>query len=390
MQVHYTPASIFLLLSLCLCFLIGMVLLVFAPRNTNKSNFLLGAYFLTFGYTIGVIYLIFTQQILYLPHLYRTGHFSWLLCIPLAYLYVRVIVKQQPLAWGDLVHLLPLTIFLIDYMPFLLSTATFKLEQIKADLQNLEISNSFRQGWLFPPHAHVIARLAIISFYGLLQLRLLLRVDKNDKQRNRKMYNWLLTFSVLQILPVPIGIFSMLTSIGYVWCTCIPPAAAAFLASVNLFLYPQVLYGMQSPEKSHPAPIEEQPAPTLSVIQAVLVSQKKALLQKIMEESRPWLNSNYTLADLANDLQMSLHQASALINQATGKNFNDYLNQHRINYAIDLIKAGKAVNLNLKGISELCGFNNRNTFTNAFKKVTGMSPSEFLYTLRYRRGLPGA
>ena len=203
------------------------------------------------------------------------------------------------------------------------------------------------------------------------------------------MYNWLLTFTILQILPVPIGIFSMLTSIAYVWCTCVPPAAAAFLASVNLFLYPQVMYGLQSPEPDEPAPKADLAASSISATQDPLVNPKKALLEKLMAENRPWLNSNYSLAHLANDLQMSLHQASALINQATGTNFNDYMNQHRINYAIDLIKAGKTANLNMKGISDLCGFNNRNTFTNAFKKVTGMSPSEFLYTMRYKRELPG-
>jgi len=378
MQVHYSSAAVFLLLSMCLCLFTGILLLLFAPRAANKSNFLLGIYFLGFAYTMGVVYLIFTRQIVWLPHLYRTGHFSWMLCIPLAYLYVRVTVKPQPLAWSDLVHLLPLTVFLIDYTPFLFSSAAYKLVQIRADLENLEFSNSFRQGWLFPPHAHVIARLVIISFYGLLQLRLLLRLDKNDKQEKRKMYNWLITFSILQLLPVPIGIFSMLTSIAYVWCTCVPPAGAAFLASINLFLYPQVLYGMQSSQtpKVHP------PALPKAVTEDAPVNKKKALLEKLMAESKPWLNNNYTLADLANALQMPLHQASALINQATGTNFNDYINQYRINYAIDLIKAGKTVHLNMKGISELCGFNNRNTFTIAFKKVTGISPSAFLETLR--------
>lgn len=378
MQVYYTSAAIFVLLSMCLCLVAGMLLLVFAPRVANKANFLLGGYFLGFGYTLGVVYLIFTNQILLFPHLYRTGHFAWLLCIPLAYLYVRIIVKQQLLTWHDLVHFLPLTIFLIDYAPFLFSSTAYKLAHIRADLQNLEFSNSFRQGWFFPPHAHVAARLLIISFYGFLQFRLLARLGQQDIRSNPKRFAWLLTFSILQVLPVPIGIFSMLTNIAYVWCTCVAPAASALLASVNLFLYPQLLYGMEVPKASQLTLKTDLPPPAKTNFQDAVLSSKKDQLEKLMAETKPYLNSNYSLADLANGLQLSLHQTSALINQATGRNFNDYINQHRINYAIGLIKAGKAADLNMKGIAELCGFNNRNTFTLAFKKFTGMSPSTFL------------
>jgi len=97
-----------------------------------------------------------------------------------------------------------------------------------------------------------------------------------------------------------------------------------------------------------------------------------------MKENRPFLNSNYSLKELAIDLNIPTHQASAFINQATGKNFNDYLNHKRIEYCLDFIKEGKAENLNMNGISQQCGFNNRNTFANAFKKFTGKLPSEYL------------
>jgi AraC-like DNA-binding protein len=223
-------------------------------------------------------------------------------------------------------------------------------------------------------------------------------LDINEIKKDRRTFAWLLTFSILQILPVPVGIFSMFTNIAYVWCTCIPPAAAALLAAINLFLHPQLLYGTQSPVAKQPSPVEEPPesielapivqlpAPPKAVMDEALFNEKKELLEKLMAENKPWLNSNYALADLANDLRISVHQASALINQATGRNFNDYINQQRIDHAIALIKEGKSTDLNMKGIAELCGFNNRNTFTLAFKKFTGMSPSEFRDRMRYGHG----
>ncbi|WP_315824616.1 helix-turn-helix domain-containing protein [Paraflavitalea speifideaquila] len=66
------------------------------------------------------------------------------------------------------------------------------------------------------------------------------------------------------------------------------------------------------------------------------------------------------------------------MNQTTGKHFNDYLNCQRIAYCLDFIRSGQAEHLNMNGISQHCGFNNRNTFAHAFKKVTGKLPSEYI------------
>jgi AraC-like DNA-binding protein len=104
-------------------------------------------------------------------------------------------------------------------------------------------------------------------------------------------------------------------------------------------------------------------------------------LGEIMEVQRPYLHEGYTVKSLADELNIRQYQLSAFLNHELGVNFNDYLNQQRIRHCQQLIHEGEAYNLNLKGLASKCGFHNRNTFSTAFKKFTGYTPSS--YTKRY-------
>lgn len=102
-----------------------------------------------------------------------------------------------------------------------------------------------------------------------------------------------------------------------------------------------------------------------------------------MMQQQPFLKQHYKLKDLAQDLQMPLHQLSAFLNKRLGMHFTDYLNQFRIKYCEELIKNEKPGRINLKELVVKCGFHNRNTFTTAFKKFTGKTPSDYIRNRLY-------
>lgn len=101
-------------------------------------------------------------------------------------------------------------------------------------------------------------------------------------------------------------------------------------------------------------------------------------LNVLMETQKPFLQLGYSLRDLARQMEIPAYQLSAFINMETGANFNELINKQRIRYCQEIIKSGEAEPLNLFGLGAKCGFSNRNTFTMAFKKFAGMTPSEFL------------
>jgi AraC-like DNA-binding protein len=59
-------------------------------------------------------------------------------------------------------------------------------------------------------------------------------------------------------------------------------------------------------------------------------------------------------------------------------NFNDFVNEYRISSCIEKLLKKEWEFKKLESIAEETGFNNRNTFTSAFKKATGLNPSEFI------------
>ena len=60
-------------------------------------------------------------------------------------------------------------------------------------------------------------------------------------------------------------------------------------------------------------------------------------------------------------------------------NFNEYINHQRITYLLGQLTENPEWRLfTLEALGQKVGFNNRYTFLNAFKKVTGETPSVYL------------
>jgi AraC-like DNA-binding protein len=108
------------------------------------------------------------------------------------------------------------------------------------------------------------------------------------------------------------------------------------------------------------------------------VQQIDEIVTRFLDEKKPFLQQRYSLKDLAEDTQIPLHQLSAYINKHCGKNFNDFINEYRVQYCKEKILNDECRNKKLEAVAEESGFNNRNTFAIAFKKVTGINPSQFL------------
>ncbi|WP_299241927.1 helix-turn-helix domain-containing protein [uncultured Aquimarina sp.] len=102
-----------------------------------------------------------------------------------------------------------------------------------------------------------------------------------------------------------------------------------------------------------------------------------------LEKSLFYLNKDCTLHSTAQLLKTNTTYLSKIINEYKNKSFNNYLNDLRISYAIkQLNKDHKYKSYSVKGISEDLGYKSVNTFNNAFKKVTNLSPSYYLKQIK--------
>ncbi|MGJ4747045.1 helix-turn-helix domain-containing protein [Leptospira sp. SA-E8] len=98
-------------------------------------------------------------------------------------------------------------------------------------------------------------------------------------------------------------------------------------------------------------------------------------LTQLMEKEKLYRDEKLGLADLADELALSTHQVSELINQELGKNFSAFVNDYRIKEACELLL--KEPDRSILDIAFEVGFATKSSFHRAFQKHTGKTPSEF-------------
>lgn len=101
-------------------------------------------------------------------------------------------------------------------------------------------------------------------------------------------------------------------------------------------------------------------------------------VKNLMEIENAYLDPELNLSDLAKMAKMTRGQLSEIINSGFGKNFNDFVNEYRVEAFKSMLKEEKHEQLSLLGIAQECGFNSKATFNRVFKKLTTYSPTEYL------------
>ncbi len=100
---------------------------------------------------------------------------------------------------------------------------------------------------------------------------------------------------------------------------------------------------------------------------------------KTFESNKEYLTINLKSSDLAQKCNTNTTYLSKVINNKKGKNFSQYINDLRIDFAIQKLKEDKNFRkYTIKAISEEVGFNNSESFAKAFNAKTGIQPSYFI------------
>lgn len=131
-----------------------------------------------------------------------------------------------------------------------------------------------------------------------------------------------------------------------------------------------------SPSEDLEVPAYSEKAASVLPVLPDLANWKTRLLT-LMETEKPYLEPDLSLADLARRLHINSVLLSQIINAGAGKNFNDFVNEYRVDEFKRQVHEPAKAHLSFLGIALECGFNSKATFNRAFKKSTGLSPKEF-------------
>ena len=102
-------------------------------------------------------------------------------------------------------------------------------------------------------------------------------------------------------------------------------------------------------------------------------------LQNLITTEQLFLEKKLRLKDIAQRVELTPHELSALLNNHYRKSFADFMNIFRINYVKQKLRSSTELQqLTIEALGDQAGFSSKSTFFFAFKKHTGMSPLEYI------------
>ncbi len=104
-------------------------------------------------------------------------------------------------------------------------------------------------------------------------------------------------------------------------------------------------------------------------------------IESFMKTQLPFLNPDLNLKLLSQTMNIPERQISNAINKNSEQNFYSYINQYRVETVKNMLANNKQATYSIVGIGEAAGFNSKSSFYTNFKKVTGISPSQYIKEL---------
>ena len=204
-----------------------------------------------------------------------------------------------------------------------------------------------------------------------------IRIRNSFSQIEHIHLNWLKRLIAIFVLAL-VGDFLLAISVYYQLIK-FGPAVGLIVLLESMTIFAIGYFSLQQPEILFPqttSPQGRKKKYDNSALDASLSEQLASQLITLMQTMQPYKRNDLKLNDLAELMNLSSHHLSQIINEQMDCNFYEFINQYRIEYAESLMRSGEQINITRLAFD--AGFNNRVSFTNAFKKQTHLTPSAYL------------
>jgi AraC-like DNA-binding protein len=216
---------------------------------------------------------------------------------------------------------------------------------------------------------------------------------QNDVIKNWTIFLFVCIVMLLLIHVIKSLIFKTATfSDSFLWI----PSLIWMSVFVKLMLTPEILYGYNFLNKTIKTEakdvllknfwlIEGNAIPIIIGREKILAPKMKLLLKEYLQQieelsfnSQAFRNPNYGLYDIGNALDIPASHVNFIFKYHCSESFSDYKKIVRINDAIKLLDKGYLNNHKVEILAIHVGFASYNTFSIAFKSITGATTHEYL------------
>lgn len=354
--------------------LMGIVLSIVTLSTSKKSKaikYSLASFLVVWSIVVLLGTLIYSGKVIYLIHLFRLDSPIHYLMGPTVYFFTLSTLKPEfRFKRIHLLHLLPFLINFIEFLPYYLNSAVFKLNYYE---------NLITNGTVIMPIHYLLKTFSVLAYF-VAQLFLFKKYKikklKSDKT-NQYQVSWFILyfgsqfiltttslvdhFSGLHLFSDPYGFIIKMTAF-FLYCIMI-----------GLLFFPSILYGNPVVEKEIKAKYSHS-----KLSEEMKIAILKDLNNLMKGENKPFLNEKISMAEIAKILEVSTQQISQVVNEKTGLNYNDYVNTFRIEEAKMILLSSSFSKLTIDAIAQKSGFGSKSAFYAAFKKHNGNTPKEFI------------
>jgi AraC-like DNA-binding protein len=369
--------------SITLCTsLLGLFLVVplLATIRKRPANAWLAAFVFSMSVLAMADYALQTQ--FYMRHPMLLGLFDW----PVAGLggiyYLYVLGMSGQLRRRHLWHLAPMLLW-AGWLAYL--RLVVPVDRLLASLSSASEARF---------HPELLVFQLVVAAYVVATLRCLRRyhIALRDNYSNtaRRDLNWLRWLTIVMglqfLLWLPVGLM------GPAW---VPVFDISRLATLYLlgwfgmrqsavFLADEI--ALQPTPANTPASAPEEPPsvapePGTKYARSGMTDEAKSLIGKRlierMESERIYQDANLTLSDLAGKIGTSPQLLSQYLNEVLGMSFFEYINAARVRAVQALMLDSACQHHTVLELAFKAGFNSKSAFNTSFKRMSGMTPSQW-------------
>ena len=379
----------------CFFLLLLSLHLFFAKRGVKVLNRLLSVIFISrFGQVL-IFLLVNSGDSIIFPYFYQLFTPIYYAAPACFYLYVTTFISgRSHLRKFEWLYFIPALLAIIHVLPLPVSSV-IRWELIANEIdQNKQLFVTEQSG-LFPGWFYYLGRPFLLLTYltatWIAILRSKVRIEKMDAGAKKWIFFFLRVatfFQLISFIPLlRLDLEAPLFKASFILINC----TVLLMIIIFILHQPKLFYGYLfvavDLDQETDSAVDKVSLNDPELPKAIAVPKKTTRLpdqligyvdsmKSFMESKRPYLQSDFQMVDLANELNIPVHHCSFVINSSFDKNFRDWINGYRIAFFIRQYPL-KSDRMTIEAIAYESGFKSLTTFYNAFKKETGLMPKAF-------------
>jgi AraC-like DNA-binding protein len=284
---------------------------------------------------------------------------------------------QRKFKWYDSIHFLPVLLFLANFWNLYSISAAEKAEII-TKIYEKGYNFLWTYGSFLSNSDIILLRFAPFVFYTIAALVLVFGRKKTIKLSTslNHFLKILIVYILLNLIAVIAAKVFSEVNLNSFYNTNIVAFLTSFFILLSFFFIPNFIYQTSLNKEINNIELLKKTSFKSKNYDYIEQAEQYFILHK------SFLNPDYTIKHLEKEIKIPARLISKSIKLVRNQNFNQFLNEFRINYLLEQVPLDTAINTNFQDLAYQIGFNSVNNFYAHFKNKVGCTPKIYFENLK--------